>query len=328
MLEKDSSIRKRLRAIKLTVGKHWRNGRRRFFATLDAVGERHGSVAVISHALEDFFEHRMTLHSGNFAYSAFLSIFPLVLTILAVVGFIFRYNPSVLQGTIDYLRKMMPDFGRGTIMSATDSVSNLRNLVGVVGILGLLWSVSRISYSLDSGFERIWETGKTSYFRKKAFAFLVLLLLGGLLMVALGVTFVSSQALGWIDAHTGPLLSGVAAVLGVLLGPALTFLMFAAVYRVLPRKKPGYREIFWGALVAALLFDASEYVLSFYWTGISKQQALYGSLGVVLGIVLWMYLLGILIFFGAEIVHVMQERRGEVPVEELPQLSLPGLETD
>jgi len=299
-----------LKAWKESLAIRYRAGRARSFKHLEAIGERHTSVAVLTGSLEDFFRHRMTLHAGNFAYSGFLAIFPLVFTILAIIGYIFRYNPAVMQSAIESIRKMLPDFGANTIINASDSVARLRNVVGVLGILGLLWSVSRISYAINTGFDAVWEAGKKSYWKKRAFAFGVLLLVGLVGLIGLAITFASSQLLQWIDKETGLALSAIVFVVGLVLSPAATFLILSTLYRVIPRQKPGMREVFWGALTSALLLDAFEYLLSFYFTTVSKQQALYGSLGVLLGIVIWLYLVGILIFFGAEIVHVLQVRRG------------------
>jgi membrane protein len=299
-----------LKAGKESFASGYRSRRERFFRYLEDLGQRHPSISVLTKALEDFLRHNMNLHAGNFAYSAFLAIFPAVFLALAVVGYLFRYNPSAMQSTIDFIRKLIPDFGGKTIVNTADSLSKLRNVAGVIGILGLLWSVSRISYAIDTGFTAVWQTRKQSYFKKKVFAFGVLLLVGLAGVMGLAITFLSSQFLSWIDKQTGPVISALTFVLGLFLSPAATLLIFAVLYRVMPRKKPGFREVFWGALIAALSLDAVEYLLSFYFTSISKQQALYGSIGVILGVVLWLYVVGIMVFFGAEIVHVLQEKRG------------------
>lgn len=92
-------------------------------------------------------------------------------------------------------------------------------------------------------------------------------------------------------------------------GPAASFLIFATLYRALPRIKPGWREVFWGALAVALLLDVSEYLMGYYFTRVSRTQAVYGPLGIVIGLILWLYIVGMMIFLGAEIVQVLQKRR-------------------
>jgi len=281
----------------------------------EELARRHGWIAVAEQSLRDFFRHGMTLHAGNFAYSAFLAIFPLVLLIAAIIGFIFSYNPDTMQKVIEALKGALPDMSI-TISGAADSVIRLRNVVGILGIIGLLWTISKIAYAIQTGFEEVWETHKRSFVRKKLFAFGIMLLLLVIGIVGLAITFFTSQFFSWLNRETGPVFSTLAVVLGAILSPMSSMLIFAILYRTVPLKKPGWREIVWGALTAALLLDAAEYGLGFYFTKISNNQALYGSLGVVIGIVLWLYVVGILIFLGAEIVHVLQERWGAAASED------------
>jgi membrane protein len=285
--------------------------RARLLRYLEDLGRRRPSISALTTALDNFIRHQMTLHSGNFAYSAFLGVFPLIFVILAIVGILCRYNPQVLQSTLDFIKKLIPDFGTNATRDMTDTIVQLRNVVGIVGIIGLLWSVSRIAYAIDRGFTAVFETRKQGFLKKKLFAFGVLFLVGFVGLAGLAITYGSSQLVHWIDQQTGPFISGICIVIGAVLSPAASFLIFATIYRVIPRTKPGYREIFWGALLAAVGLAASEYVLSFYFKYVSKYQALYGSLGVVVGIVLWLYMVGILIFFGAELVRALQVKRGK-----------------
>ena len=273
------------------------------------LAERYGWMAVMDQAIRDFFRHGMTLHAGNFAYSAFLAIFPLFLLTASVIGFIFSYNTEVMQKVTEAIRGVLPDMP-STINGISDSMLRLRNVVGVLGIIGLFWTISKITYAVQTGFEEVWETYKRSFIKKKLFAFGIMFLLLLVGIIGLAVTFISSQFFSWLNRETGPVFSTLAVVFGALLSPLASMLIFAVLYRQIPLIKPRWKEVLWGALIAALLLDAAEYGLGFYFTKISTNQALYGSLGVVLGIVLWLYVVGILIFFGAEIVHVLQQRWG------------------
>lgn len=278
---------------------------------LDDFAARHTWAAVSRQAVRDFFHHDMTIHSGNFAYSSFLAIFPLILLIFSVVGFVFNYSPETMQKVVDLLRETIPDMPV-TMSNAAESLTRFSGVVGVLGLIGLVWSVSRIAYAIQTGFDRVWEMKKRSYVRKKVFALGVMLLIGVVGLIGLSITVLSTSFFSWLRDATGPLISTLAVIFGVLMSPAASFLIFATLYRTLPQKKPGWREVFWGALTAALLLDISEYGLGIYFTRISKTQAAYGTVGIVIGIVLWLYVVGILIFIGAEIVRALQERRGLV----------------
>jgi membrane protein len=277
---------------------------------LDHLSERYRWIAVLDEAVRNFFRHDMTLHAGNFAYSAFLAIFPLVLLITFIIGLVFRYNPDAMHSMVDTLKNAIPEMPT-TIGDAAEAMVRFRAVVGVLGLIGLVWTISKIANAIQTGFEQIWETKRRSFVRKKLLSLGIMLLLMVVAIAGLFITFVSSQFLSWIDRHTGPVFSTLALILSALLSPLATALIFSILYRWMPLKKPSWKAIFLGALTASLLLDMVEYALGYYFTRISKTEALYGTLGVAIGVVIWLYFVGIFIFLGAEIVRSLQQRWGE-----------------
>jgi membrane protein len=277
---------------------------------LENLSERYAWIGVLTEAIRNFFRHDMTLHAGNFAYSAFLAIFPLALLITYIIGMVFSYNPEVMQKAVDALKNAMPDMPT-TIGDAAEAMVRFRSVVGVLGLLALIWTIGKIAYAIQTGFEQIWETQRRSFVRKKLLSLGIMLLLLVVGILGLFVTYASSQLFSWIDEHTGLFFSTLAVILGAILSPLASTLIFSVLYRKIPLRKPGWRAVIWGALTAALLLDIAEYGLSVYFTKISKSQALYGTLGVAIGVVIWLYVVGILIFLGAEIVRSLQDRWGD-----------------
>jgi membrane protein len=270
---------------------------------------RYGWMAVIRQALSDFSRHRMTVYAGNFAYSAFLALFPLILLAAAIVGLVFNNNPGVMQQAVDGLLELFPGMA-ATMEGIVESLVRLRNVVGVVGLVGLLWTVSKISYAIQTGFAEVWETRGRSFVKKRLLALGIIMLVLLIGIAGLVVTFLSSHLLSWINERSGPLISALTLILGNLINPAAIMFVLAILYRAIPLEKPGWREVFWGALMAAMLLYVSEHLIGFYFSKVSNAEALYGSLGVLLGLVLWLYIVGIIVFLGAEIVRVMHKRRG------------------
>lgn len=280
---------------------------------LQAARERYGWLDVLYQSGQGFFRDKMTLHAGNFAYSAFLGIFPLALFIFSIVGYFTHYDPGTMQAIKDAIKNSLPDM-QATATSAAESVQRLRGTIGVIGLIGLLWSMSRITYSFQLGFEAAWGMKQRGYIVKKVYSVALMMLLLLVAIIGLAITFISTQMFSWVNEHTGPILSSFMVVASHIVSPAATILIFAMLYRTIPRDKPGWKEILWGALPMALLLDLFEYGLGIYFTRISKTQALYGSMGIVVGIVLWLYFVGIFIFLGAEIVQTLQKRWKTVPI--------------
>ncbi len=275
----------------------------------EGLKKRRARAAVPVQVIKDFQRHGMALYAGNFAYSAFLALFPLLLLVVSIVGFVFSFSPAVMQRVVDGIKQALPEMP-GAVDDMVDSIVRFRGAAGIFSLLGLLWTVSKIAYAIQRGFERVWQMKERSFVKKRLSAMGIMLLLILFVIIGLGISFFSTQFLSRIGERAGRLVSVLTLILGVLLGPAVSAFVFAVLYRTVPLRKPGWKEIMWGAVSASVLLYVAEYLLGIYFTRISKAQALYGSLGVVLGIVLWLYMVGIFIFLGAEIVHVLQESRG------------------
>jgi membrane protein len=274
---------------------------------LDVAREKFGWVDVTYQAAEGFIQDKMTLHAGNFAYSSFLGLFPLLLFVFSIVGYIFHYDQATMQKVIDAIKDLLPEM-QGTVQRNGESIARLRGTIGIIGLIGLLWSMSRIAYTFQVGFEAAWGMKQRSFIAKRVYSVMLMLLLMVVAIAGLGVTFVATHFFSWVNDQTGPIFSSLMVIATHIISPCATMFIFATLYRTIPKNKPGWREILWAALPMALVMDLFEYCLGFYFTRISQTQALYGSMGIIIGVVLWLYFVGIFIFFGAEIVQVLQKR--------------------
>lgn len=285
--------------------RRWKGNIARGFKALAA---RHPSLTVATQAGKDFSLHRMTLSSAYFAYHCFMAIFPLLLLVSSVLGFVLKSDPALQQEIMKHIYDILPDFG-GSLKSALNAMVNSRHLVGIIGLLGLLWAGTRISKSLEVGTNVIWGVEKRSFFKRKLLALGILGFLGLLGLLALGINLASSSLLTWISEHVGAGWTAASFVFGKLVGLLLVFVVFTTIYKLVPQERPRLADAIKGALLATVLFRLTEYAFNYYLTNISKAQALYGTIGVIIGVLIWLYLIGMVVFFGAEIVHLLSLRK-------------------
>jgi membrane protein len=83
---------------------------------------------------------------------------------------------------------------------------------------------------------------------------------------------------------------------------ALTFL-FALLYRILPRKKLTWSDVFVGGGLTSLLFVLGNTILSIYLSHINLAST-YGAAGSLVSILIWLYYSGQIFFFGAEFTYI------------------------
>jgi membrane protein len=247
--------------------------------------------------------------SSSIGLATFLSLFPLLLVLIAVVGFVSSGDPS-------FTSNMISDLGlHGEAAQAVEDAivvaQDSRQAASIIGLLGLLWAGLAVVGAMQAAFNAAWQvTGRGLVDR----AFAV-----GWLAVA-GSMFLLTSALG-------PILSwlpGVLIPVNILVGFSLTTVLFCWTYSVLGNRSVGWRVHLAGALLVATGFEILKVVGSVYLPrAIAGSSALYGSIGVVFATLAWLAIYARLIVYGAALNVVRyEERAGTVTVElEVPRVS-------
>ena len=231
--------------------------------------------------------------SASIALSAFVSLFPLLLVAIAVVGWL-------SSGDSDFATRLISDLGlegrsAQVVTDAIGAAEGSRHAASIVGFVGLLWSGLGVIRSLQTAINAVWQERAQGLADRLA----ALRWLAGAVVLFLG-----TAALGPIATQ----LPGWAAPLLVVAGLALSTVLFVWTYTTLGHVHQGWRAHVAGAVVVAVGFEVLKEVGSFWVPrAVASSSALYGSLGVVFAVLAWLALYGRLIVYGA-VVNVL---RGE-----------------
>lgn len=177
--------------------------------------------------------------------------------------------------------------------------------IGLVGLGLLIWAGLSLVVSLETSFNRIYNAPSGRAWHLRITIYWAVITLGPVL-VALSF-FLTSQLLeNASSVDTFGLLGWVMGLLAPLASTAATWLLLLLIYKLLPNAKVQLRAALIGALVAAILWEASKWGFRFYVQRAVGYSALYGSLGLVPLFLLWMYVTWMVILFGLEISYVVQ----------------------
>ncbi len=232
------------------------------------------------------------------SYYAFVSLFPLLLVLVTVLGFVLQDNPSerekILRGTL------------GQIPLISDSI-NVQSLTGsdlalVVGIVGALLAGMGITNATQNAFNRIWGVPY-----KARPNFLKLRLRGlGMLAILGTLTIISTVAAGYVGAAS----HGAAAVVaGVLLAFVTNLALFMIAFKLLTAEDLSWRDLWIGVLVASVFWQLLQHLGGYYVDHVLKRSTpLYGVFAVVLGLLAWLYLGAQLTLYAAEVNVVLRHR--------------------
>jgi membrane protein len=240
--------------------------------------------------------------SSSITLATFLSLFPLLLVLISVVGF-------VSSGDVEFTDRVIRDLGlqgeaAELVESAIGSAEDSRRAASILGFLGIVWAGTGVIGALQAALNAMWQvTGRGLVDHLVKLRWLVIA----------GSMFVVSAGLGALRSFLPGPLSPVAVVLGAV----VTTLLFLWTYTNLGNNRVGWRAHLPGALVVAVGFEALKLLGSVYVPrAVSGSSALYGSIGVVFAVLAWLALYARLIVYGAAYNVVRYEREaGTVTVE-------------
>jgi len=236
------------------------------------------------------------------AYYGFLSIFPLMLVLVTVLGMVLSGNPSLQKSIESSALQQFPVIGP-QLKENIDAISG-NTLVLVIGILGSVWGGLGVMAATQNAFDEAWGVPmpkRSNFFISKLRSLAMLVVLGGFLVA-------STFLVGWATALSAP--GWVKAMLGVLAPFALNLGLYMIAFWVLTARDVGWRDVLPGAIVGAVGWTALQ-----IFGGLLVQRQvrnatqLYGVFGLVIGTLFWIYLGAQLTMYSAELNVVLKRRQ-------------------
>lgn len=284
------------------------------------------AILLARRSVEEFFEDDCTQMAAAISYYVLFSLFPLMIFLVGVMG-LFLQNSDLQQEIIDGVLDLLPEQGDTGTSDVTDAVQDVAGVgsaaVGVFGLIGMAWSGSNM-------FGVIRRSINTAYDLEQQRPFVQQKLLDLAMVIGLGAFFLVSIA-ATTFLRTVRTFSSDLAVLGdaaeraglawdaasFLIPLGMSFVAFSVMYWIVPATTVKLREVWPGALVAALFFEVSKFGFTIYLANFSSYGAVYGSLGAVVAFLFWIYITAVILLFGAEVAsEYPRVLRGDYPESE------------
>lgn len=248
--------------------------------------------------------------SSAIALAGFLSLFPMLLVGVAVLGFLSAGDTDFATEVVDRLG--LTGTAADRVLDVLDTAERSRRTASVVGFVGLLWAGLGVAGALRTALNATWQSAGRPGWKAK------LVELGWL--AGAGVLLVGSMA----AASAAGALPGPASVPTVALGLVLDVALLLWMFRVLTAVAVSWREHLPGAVAGGVGLEALQLVGGVYVPRlVARSSALYGSLGVVFAILAWLALASRLVVYASTLNVVRHEQRhGTVTVEiRVPRLA-------
>jgi membrane protein len=239
--------------------------------------------------------------AAELAYYFLLALFPMLIFLTSLVGFL----PGLREAIFTGLAKFVPGEAMRLVSETLSDVTRRRS-GGLIsfGVLGALWAAS-------GGVTAVMGTLNTAYDAREERSFWKVRLIAICLTVLLALLVVSGTALimfgdrfaVWLAAQLGmgTTFTIVWGIVHYLMGLALSFLGLELIYYFGPNVEQDWKWVTPGAIFAVISLVVASLLFSLYLRFAPDYSATYGSLGAVVVLMLWLYLMGAVILIGGEI---------------------------
>ena len=245
------------------------------------------------------------------AFYSLLSLAPLLLVVIGVAG-VFWGRTEAQTLLMDQITSVVGDNAAAGIQLVLDNASQGAGegmVPALIGFATALFGAATVFNQLQQDLDRIWrhharKTGVMGMVRSRLLTFGMVLSVGFLLLVSLVVsTALSAVSSAWLGSLVGARTLEFALSFVVVTG------LFAMIYKILPRTRIAWSDVWVGAAVTSMLFWIGKYVIGLY-LGHASVASSFGAAGTLVVLIVWVYYSAQVFFLGAEFTREYALRHG------------------
>lgn len=275
------------------------------------------SFTLLKQTFSEWLEDKAPQLGAALAYYTVFSLAPLILVLLAIIGFIFRDDPggawNKITGQMSYfLDKSAVEVVQNIAQKAAQP--NKGMLATIIGVALALFGASGVFGQLQDALNTIWGVkakpgaGIWGFLRSR---FLSFAMVGGVCFLLLVSLTLESVLKGFSHYVQSALPGGIVIALAVywIFDLAVVILLFAIIFKFLPDAEIQWRDVWIGAALTAIFFAIGKWALGLY-LGSGSAASAYGAASSLITLLLWVYYSSQILLFGAEFTQVYAQRAG------------------
>ena len=261
---------------------------------------------LVQAVVRDSEQNELFGRASGLAFDFLLALFPLLFILLAVFGLFASHSLELRTSLLAYFADLLPTLAFQLLNRTTGELAaNTSGGKLTIGIVVALWLVSggvaSIIFSLNVAF-RVKES--RSWFKVKAIALVLTLVISILILSALGIVLVSGNFVDWLGREL-QLTSAMIVLWKALQWPtAMVFVIFS--YALIYNFGPNLRERRWQWITPGSVFSAVSWLgasagFRIYLRYVNNYSVIFGSLGALVILMIWLYVTGLAFLIGGEI---------------------------
>jgi membrane protein len=271
-------------------------------------------VVLLKKTVQEFTIDNCPLLAAAISYYLLLSVFPFLLGIISLASF-FVDKPALQEQIFQAFKYLIP-VSQDFILNITNSVIDERGAMGIIAVILLLVGCVGFFNSLRKSLNTAWGIYKSSsIIRTQLTNFAMILGAVLLLFISRFITIILNVSENILSTIVEQPLTNLVLLhlLVVTIDIALAFLVFLVLYKFVPERLIRWRDVWGGALAAAVCFEAITILFVLYLDTFNPYNLIYGSLGAIIALLIWTYLAALIFLFFAKISAVNLRIKAEHP---------------
>jgi membrane protein len=293
--------------------------------------------SLLKQTFQEWLQDKAPQLGAALAYYTVFSLAPLVLVLLAIIGFLFRDDPA---GAWNKITQQMSYFLDPSALQVVQNIAQKASQPGksmiatIIGVALALFGASGVFGQLQDALNTIWGvkakpgTGIWGFLRARFLSFAMVAGICFLLLVSLAIEALLKGFSHYVQSVVP---GGIVIALTVYLvfDFAVVVLLFAMIFKFLPDVKIQWRDVWMGAVMTAIFFGIGKWALGLYLSSGAAGSA-YGAASSLITLLLWVYYSSQILLFGAEFTQVYSDRagRGVEPSEYAVRVQTSEIEVD
>jgi membrane protein len=250
--------------------------------------------------------------AASISFFAILSFLPFMLLAASILGHVLASSETALNDMIHFIAQNFPG-SAATSLESFKNTARHETVYSIIAILGLLWAGAKVFDVTEYALNKIWRCRRgRSFWASKLVAFVCIPTMMIFVLVSILLTTIMRAVqhgqipflkMSIIDV---PVLGALISFLVPLL---ISTLLFTWLFYLLPNRWGHLRSAFYGALLAAVLWEVAKLLFDYYVRHFGQLFTIYGSFTSAILLCLWVYYSAFVVLLGAEFGSLLQAIR-------------------
>lgn len=267
---------------------------------------------IIADSVRAFSYDKCLTMAAAISFYALFSLLPLMFLLFSSIGFILGTETWLFDRILEFVKESLPYLSDSIVEDVRGLIAN-RRVFGWLGIILLIWSAEFVILAIKDAMNHIFgETQKLGFIKTRLLVWVVFLIWCAVFLISIGLP-VAAEILSRFK------IVALGIDISYYVAKSITFKYFlpivimiiavAFIFKIMVGKNIKARHAILGSVIFSVLWEAAKHLFALYLTHFGSFNRMYGSLGAIMIMLLWIFYSAVILLFSAEFIASVKTPR-------------------